>query len=84
MSDTLDFTVMAMERDILEIRQMLITAQAYATAFPSDPYIQPPLVTAWLRYRLKTLLTTQAGVINGVAPVAATAISSGNAIGQAP
>jgi len=70
MSDTLDFTVMAMERDILEIRQMLITAQAYATAFPSDPYIQPPLVTAWLRYRLNTLLTTQAGIINGVAPVA--------------
>jgi len=68
---TIHSYVAGQEIEITNLRNALLIASQYATAFPGDPAIMPPSIEAWIKARLIYLIGLQTMIIgpNVVPPV---------------
>jgi|SRR5271166_395222 len=72
MASVLPETLHSMELELAQLRNALVTAQQFATAFPSKTALQmPPAVEAWLEYRIQYLIALQTSLIGSATPPAA-------------
>lgn len=61
--------IAAQELEITQLRQALVVAGQYNTAFPNDPAAMPAATQQWIVYRIQYLMALQTQIIGAnVAP----------------